>query len=107
VGNLLLSKSRIAILFTVILGVLTIFAAQLVRVQVIQASEYQLKATTEMQSTRVIQAPRGEITDVNGIAFARSVSATRLICATEPEVDGACTHACMFAEAGTRRAPGE
>ena len=78
-GNLLLSKSRIAILFTVILGVLAIFAAQLVRVQVIQASEYQLKATTEMQSTRVIQAPRGEITDVNGVAFARSVSAINIV----------------------------
>jgi cell division protein FtsI (penicillin-binding protein 3) len=32
-----------------------------------------------MQSTRVIQAPRGEITDVNGIAFARSVSAINIV----------------------------
>jgi cell division protein FtsI (penicillin-binding protein 3) len=79
VGNLLLSKSRIAILFTVILGVLTIFAGQLIRVQVIQASEYQAKAANEMQSTRVIPAPRGEITDVNGIAFARSVSAINIV----------------------------
>jgi cell division protein FtsI (penicillin-binding protein 3) len=79
VGNLLLSKSRIAILFTVILGILTIFACQLIRVQIIQASEYQLKASNEMQSTRVIQAPRGEITDVNGIAFARSVSAINIV----------------------------
>ena len=78
-GNLLLSKSRIAILFTVILGILTIFACQLIRVQIIQASEYQLKASNEMQSTRVIQAPRGEITDVNGIAFARSVSAINIV----------------------------
>ena len=78
-GNLLLSKSRIAILFTVILGVLTIFAGQLIRVQVIQASEYQAKAANEMQSTRVIPAPRGEITDVNGIAFARSVSAINIV----------------------------
>ncbi|MCX6444606.1 MAG: penicillin-binding protein 2 [Actinobacteria bacterium] len=78
-GNLLLSKSRIAILFTVILGVLAIFACQLIRVQVIQASDYQAKAANEMQSTRVIPAPRGEITDVNGIAFARSVSAINIV----------------------------
>jgi cell division protein FtsI (penicillin-binding protein 3) len=79
VGNLLLSKSRIAILFTVILGFLAIFACQLIRVQVIQASDYQAKAANEMQSTRVIPAPRGEITDVNGIAFARSVSAINIV----------------------------
>lgn len=78
-GNLLLSKSRIAILFTVILGFLAIFACQLIRVQVIQASDYQAKAANEMQSTRVIPAPRGEITDVNGIAFARSVSAINIV----------------------------
>jgi cell division protein FtsI (penicillin-binding protein 3) len=32
-----------------------------------------------MESTRVIPAPRGEITDVNGIAFARSVSAINIV----------------------------
>ncbi len=32
-----------------------------------------------MQSTRVIPAPRGEITDVNGIGFARSVSAINIV----------------------------
>jgi cell division protein FtsI (penicillin-binding protein 3) len=79
VGNLLLSKSRIAVLFTVILGVLVLFAAQLVRVQVIQANAYQAKAADEMQSTRVIPAPRGDITDVNGVAFARSVSAINIV----------------------------
>ena len=78
-GNLLLSKSRIAVLFTVILGVLVLFAAQLVRVQVIQANAYQAKAADEMQSTRVIPAPRGDITDVNGVAFARSVSAINIV----------------------------
>jgi cell division protein FtsI (penicillin-binding protein 3) len=63
----------------VILGVLVLFAAQLVRVQVIQANAYQAKAADEMQSTRVIPAPRGDITDVNGVAFARSVSAINIV----------------------------
>jgi len=79
VGNLRLAHSRIAILVTLIFGVLILFACQLVRVQVIQASDYQAKAANEMESTRVIPAPRGEITDVNGIAFARSVSAINIV----------------------------
>ena len=78
-GNLRLAHSRIAILVTVIFGVLILFACQLVRVQVIQANAYQAKAANEMQSTRVIPAPRGEITDVNGIGFARSVSAINIV----------------------------
>jgi len=78
-GNLRLAHSRIAILVTVIFGVLILFTCQLVRVQVIQANAYQAKAANEMQSTRVIPAPRGEITDVNGIGFARSVSAINIV----------------------------
>ena len=78
-GNLLLAKSRIGILVTVIFGVLIIFACQLVRIQIIQAGAYQEKAAYEMQSTRVIPAQRGEITDVNGVSFARSVSAINIV----------------------------
>ena len=78
-GNLRLAKSRIGILVTVIFGVLILFACQLVRVQVIQAGKYQAKAAYEMKSTRVIPAPRGEITDVNGVSFARSVSAINIV----------------------------
>ena len=78
-GDLLLSKSRIKIL---ILGVFLIFfllALQLVRVQVIQASDYRSKAANEMELTRTTPAPRGEITDINGVAFARSVSAITIV----------------------------
>ncbi len=78
-GNLRLAKSRIGILVAVIFGVLILFACQLVRVQVIQAGAYQEKAAYEMQSTRIIPAPRGEITDVNGVSFARSVSAINIV----------------------------
>ena len=78
-GNLLLAKSRIGILVGFIFIVLVLFASQLIRIQVIQAADYQEKATTEMKSTRVIPAPRGEITDVNGISFAKSVSAINIV----------------------------
>ena len=78
-GNLLLAKSRINILVIGIFVLFTLLACQLFRVQVVQASNYQRKAANEMQSTRVIPAPRGDITDVNGIAFARSVSAITVV----------------------------
>ena len=78
-GNLLLAKARINILIIAIFGLFILLACQLFRVQVIQASSYQAKAANEMQSTRTIPAPRGEITDVNGIDFARSVSAITIV----------------------------
>ena len=78
-GNFNLAKSRINILVIGIFVLFTLLALQLFRVQVVQASSYQRKAANEMQSTRVIPAPRGEITDVNGIAFARSVSAITIV----------------------------
>jgi cell division protein FtsI (penicillin-binding protein 3) len=78
-GDLLLSKSRIKILIIGIFMIFILLALQLVRVQVIQASEYQSKAANEMQSTRTTPAPRGEITDINGVAFARSVSAITIV----------------------------
>jgi cell division protein FtsI (penicillin-binding protein 3) len=79
-GNLLLAKSRINILvIAIFLLLFSLLALQLFRVQVVQASSYQRKAANEMQSTRVIPAPRGEITDINGITFARSVSAITIV----------------------------
>jgi cell division protein FtsI (penicillin-binding protein 3) len=78
-GNLLLAKSRINILVIAIFILFSLLALQLFRVQVVQAGSYQRKAANEMQSTRLIPAPRGEITDVNGIAFARSVSAITIV----------------------------
>lgn len=78
-GDLQLSKSRIKILIVGVFMTFVLLALQLVRVQVIQASEYQSKAANEMQSTRTTPAPRGEITDINGVAFARSVSAITIV----------------------------
>ena len=78
-GDLLLSKSRIKILIIGVFMIFVLLALQLVRVQVIQASEYQSKAANEMETTRTTPAPRGEITDINGVAFARSVSAITIV----------------------------
>ena len=78
-GDLLLSKSRIKILIIGVFMIFLLLALQLVRVQVIQASEYQSKAANEMELTRTTPAPRGEITDINGVAFARSVSAITIV----------------------------
>jgi cell division protein FtsI (penicillin-binding protein 3) len=78
-GDLLLAKSRIRILaltFTILLALLSL---QLFRVQIFEAANYKLRAVDEMETTRTVQAPRGEITDVNGVAFARSVSAISIV----------------------------
>jgi cell division protein FtsI (penicillin-binding protein 3) len=78
-GNLLLAKSRIKILILCMVAIFGLLTAQLIRVQVIQANHYQSKAANEMESTRVIPAPRGEITDINGVPFARSVAAISVV----------------------------
>jgi cell division protein FtsI (penicillin-binding protein 3) len=62
-----------------VLVALSFLSLQLIRVQLISANSYRAKAVNEMESTRTIQAPRGEITDVNGVAFARSVSAISIV----------------------------
>jgi len=38
-----------------------------------------MRAVNEMENTKSLPAPRGEITDINGIAFARSVAATSIV----------------------------
>ena len=78
-GNLALVKSRIRIMVLCMVAVFGLLAGQLIRVQVIQANHYQNKAANEMESTRVIPAPRGEITDINGLPFARSVAAISIV----------------------------
>lgn len=78
-GDLLLAKSRIRILalgFTIVLALLSL---QLFRVQIFEAANYKLRAVDEMETTRTVQAPRGDITDANGVAFARSVSAISIV----------------------------
>ncbi len=79
VGNLNLAVSRIRFLIVFILIFFLLFAARLIQIQAVQAGEYRSKAVNEMESTRAIPAARGEITDINGVAFARSVSAINIV----------------------------
>ncbi len=78
-GDLLLAKSRIRILALIFTVALALLSLQLFRVQIFEASNYKLRAVDEMETTRVVQAPRGDITDINGVAFARSVSAISIV----------------------------
>lgn len=78
-GDLSLAKSRIRILALVFTVALALLSLQLFRVQIFEAANYKLRAIDEMETTRTIQAPRGEITDVNGVSFARSVSAISVV----------------------------
>lgn len=55
------------------------FGLRLVQVQAVQAGEYRERAVNEMEKVKTLQAPRGEITDINGTPFARSVAATSIV----------------------------
>lgn len=79
VGNLNLAKKRLVVLTIFALSFMVLFAFRLVQVQVIQAGDYKIRAVDEMQNTRSIPAKRGDITDVNGVTFARSVAAINIV----------------------------
>ena len=68
--------TRLLALFIVVLGLIVI---RLVDVQAVNASDYSSRAENELYRTSTLLAPRGEITDVNGIPFARSVSAINIV----------------------------
>ena len=79
VGNLNLAKKRLVVLTIFALSFMVLFAFRLVQVQIIQAGDYKIRAMDEMQDTRSIPAKRGDITDINGVTFARSVSAINIV----------------------------
>jgi cell division protein FtsI (penicillin-binding protein 3) len=78
-GNLNLAHKRIKVLVLIMAAIFLFFAARLIQIQAIQAGKYQVRAADEMESTRDIPAPRGAITDINGVSFARSVSAINIV----------------------------
>jgi cell division protein FtsI (penicillin-binding protein 3) len=45
----------------------------------LQANDYRSRAVNEMEKVKTLQAPRGDITDINGVPFARSVAATSIV----------------------------
>ena len=78
-GNFAIARNRIRFLIFLVAVVMFFFGLRLVQVQAVQAGDYRLRAVSEMENTRSLPAPRGEITDVNGVAFARSVAATSIV----------------------------
>ncbi len=78
-GNFSLSRSRIGYLTIGVLGILILFALRLVDIQAVEASTYAEKATKEMTTISTALAPRGAITDINGVEFARSVAAISVV----------------------------
>ena len=59
--------------------IMFLFGLRLVQVQGLQANNYRERAVNEMEKVKTLQAPRGDITDINGVPFARSVAATSIV----------------------------
>ena len=59
--------------------IMFLFGLRLVQVQALQANNYRERAVNEMEKVKTLQAPRGDITDINGVPFARSVAATSIV----------------------------
>jgi cell division protein FtsI (penicillin-binding protein 3) len=78
-GNFSLAHKRIRGLVLILAVVMFLFGVRLVQVQALQAGQYRERAVNEMEKVKTLQAPRGDITDINGVPFARSVSATSIV----------------------------
>lgn len=78
-GNFSLAHKRIRGLVLILAVVMFLFGVRLVQVQALQAGDYRERAANEMEKVKTLQAPRGDITDINGVAFARSVAATSIV----------------------------
>lgn len=78
-GNFSLAHNRIRLLILFMAFIMFMFGVRLVQVQALQANDYRSRAFNEMEMVKTLQAPRGDITDINGVAFARSVAATSIV----------------------------
>jgi len=78
-GNFALVRKRIQVLIAISLVFLAIFAIKLFWVQLVTANSIRTRAVNEMENVATLQAPRGTITDVNGVAFAKSVNAINIV----------------------------
>jgi len=70
---------RIRYLVVTLVVVFFGFGIRLIDVQAVQANGYTKRAVNEMVNRSVWLAPRGTITDVNGIVLARSIAAKNII----------------------------
>ena len=59
--------------------IFSIFSIRLIDVQAVQASGFAQRASNEMWNSSILLAPRGTITDVNGLELARSVAAINIV----------------------------
>ena len=78
-GNLSLSSSRMRMLIAAVAVIFAAFGIRLVQIQAVEASSLSQRAMNEIMMTSTMPAPRGTITDINGIEFARSVSSVRVV----------------------------
>jgi cell division protein FtsI (penicillin-binding protein 3) len=74
-----LVERRIRYVVAISLVLLLAFAVRLVDVQAVRAAGYANRADMELAKKSIIMAPRGAITDINGVEFARSVTAYRIL----------------------------
>ena len=74
-----LAERRIRYLVAISLVLLVAFAVRLVDVQAVRAAGYANRADNELAKKSIIMAPRGAITDINGVEFARSVISYRIL----------------------------
>jgi len=74
-----LVERRIRYVVAISLVLLIVFAVRLIDVQTVRAAGFAKRADMELAKRSLIMAPRGAITDVNGVEFARSVIAYRLL----------------------------
>jgi len=78
-GNLSLSSSRMRMLIAAVTVIFAAFGIRLVQIQAVEASSLSNRAMNEIMMTSTMPAPRGSITDINGVEFARSVSSVRVV----------------------------
>ena len=76
--NALVHK-RIRTLLVVTFALFGVIIAQLFSVQVVRAGTISERAATELLRTSTLLAPRGVISDVNGVELARSVAAITIV----------------------------
>ena len=72
-------QRRIRTLLGLTFALILVLAFRLIQVQAVDASSISKRAASELMNTSVLLAPRGEITDVNGIPLARSVAAFNIV----------------------------
>lgn len=70
---------RIKYLVAISLVLIAVFSIRLIDVQAVRAAGYASFADNELTKRSVIMAPRGAITDINGVEFARSVFSYRIL----------------------------